>query len=280
MAYIFFNGNLVADDAPCICAHDRGLVYGDGFFETILAIDGRPQLLKEHLARLRRSCGEFGIRFPVSLDWGKTVAELLQANLLSQSVAAAKIVITRGPSAPGLSFDTANQPTVLISTRPYQPPPPTKQHSGVVIEVFPEPHVSPLACHKSLNYLYYLMARDYATRRGADECLILDAHQRVLECSAANVLYRKGDVIVKPPIEAGYLKGVIEQQALELLAAAGYQVREEYFTVAQLQRADEVMVTNSLIRVLPVGTIAGHRCGCDRLVARLLRQHRLGLDSP
>ena len=54
MNYCYINSRLEPESEARISIHDRGFLYGDGFFETILSVNGRLQFLKEHLERLER----------------------------------------------------------------------------------------------------------------------------------------------------------------------------------------------------------------------------------
>ena len=251
---------------------DRGFLYGDGFFETILAVDGVPEFLEDHLKRLGRSCEQYHLQMPIDrTDWPSAVHSVLEANRLLQGFAAVKIVVTRGIAAPGLNLTGDSVPTLLIMARVYSPP--SKQwDAGMHLVVFPLPHATPLAHHKSLNYLYYLAARQYALDRQADEAIILDEHGRVLECAAANIFVRSGNSIAKPPREAPYLKGVIENRAVSLLEQAGFTVSERYYRIEELDTDSEVLVTNSLIRVVPVAQIQGIPYTGDRTAANILRE--------
>jgi len=261
VSYIFFNGKMVPEDQACLSVMDRGLLYGDGFFETILGVNGKPELLHEHLVRLDRSCRQFHIEFNCDdVDWDARISSLLEANNLLQGLSAIKIIVTRGVTAPGLNFSSEATPTVIILAHPYTHPSELQHERGFRLIVFPPPHSSPLAQHKTLNYLYYLTARDYAIERGADEAIILDPGRKVLECATANIFYRSNNTVVKPPAEAPYLKGIIEQRILQLLEQSDYAVREEYFDVDRLLNADEVFISNSLIRIMPVTQVEGKSC--------------------
>ncbi|MEW5814067.1 MAG: aminotransferase class IV [Spirochaetota bacterium] len=263
MKYVFLNGRLIAEAKAKISVTDRGFVYGDGFFETILCVKGRPQLFPEHEVRLRNSCREFHIPLPDDIHFESIVKKVIIANKLSEGFARVKIIVTRGMAEPGLSFKSTAEPTVLITALPYSLPEQPKYTGGIDVAVFPQPHVSPLARHKSLNYLYYIMARNYAIKRKTEEAILCDHQGRVLECSAANIFVRKGRLINIPPADAPYLHGIMEKHILSIMTDAGYEVKEEYFHIDRLLDADEVFISNSLIGALPVVRIDGEKCNPD-----------------
>lgn len=247
-------------------------MYGDGLFETILAVDGRPEYLDDHLQRLQRSCKQFRIGFEVDARWTEIVHTVLEANQFLDQPAVVKIIVTRGAVNAGLGLVNASCPTVIVMARPHSWPPKSRWLAGVRLALFPSQHTSPIAHHKSLNYLYYLLARQYATDHQADEAILLDPHENVLECATANIFYRCATTIIKPPAEGPYLKGIIEQKALPIFRQAGFNICERYFGVQELLSAAEVFITNSVIRVMPVAQIAGKPCSRDHNAADLLRR--------
>jgi branched-subunit amino acid aminotransferase/4-amino-4-deoxychorismate lyase len=67
--FVWLNNELVPLDQAAVSVNDRGFLYGDGFFETLRATEGRPQFLQEHLARLRVSAQTFRIPFSEGFPW-------------------------------------------------------------------------------------------------------------------------------------------------------------------------------------------------------------------
>ncbi len=147
----------------------------------------RPLFLEEHLARLETSAREFRIAFPTEIPWQERLGRLVAANGLARGSAAVKILLTRG-ALPGLGLPEAPSPTLVIWARPYEPPPPAEYAAGWPVAVFPERRTTFLGRHKSLNYLFYLAARQYALDQGAREALILEADGLVSEGAATSLI--------------------------------------------------------------------------------------------
>ena len=131
MNNIFFNGRIVPENCAMLSVLDRGFLYGDGFFETILAVDGKPEYLGDHLERLLQSCREFRIQCSLdSVDWYETIDAVLEANNLRTGLAVVKIIVTRGVAKPGLNLTDDTTPTVIVMTRPYSHPSPSRLAGG------------------------------------------------------------------------------------------------------------------------------------------------------
>src|SRR4030042_480053 len=174
--FIWLNDGLVPRSQARVSVNDRGFLYGDGFFETLRAEEGRLHFLGEHLARLRASARAFRMAFPENFPWGERVHQVLAANGLGRGLARVKIQLSRGV-APGLGLPGEARPTLAIWAQPYTPPSPEEYARGWPLVTFPEPRTTFLGRHKSLNYLFYLAARQYALDRGAKEALILEAER-------------------------------------------------------------------------------------------------------
>ena len=62
MTVVWANGRLVAPDEPAISALDHGVTVGDGVFETLKVVGGRPFAMTRHLDRLERSAAGLGLQ--------------------------------------------------------------------------------------------------------------------------------------------------------------------------------------------------------------------------
>ena len=280
----YVNGRLVPADAPAISALDRGLLYGDGLFETIRAYGGKPFLLDDHLARLAASAAE--LRIAERLDTApiaRGVAELLEANRLDGD-AYIRITLTRGIHAGALTLEPAAEPTIAIVARPLHPPPPERYDQGItaIIATVRRNADSPLPRHKTLNYLESLLAKTEAKDRGADDAILLDTRGEVAEAASSNLFLVSGARLVTPPLDAAILPGITRRQVLRLAAEAGIAAAERPVLPDELRSADEVFLTNAVVELLPVRSIDGQPVG-DGLpgptTRQLLTAYRAGVRN-
>jgi branched-chain amino acid aminotransferase/para-aminobenzoate synthetase component 1 len=252
--FVWLNGKLAPLSRARVSVEDRGFLYGDGFFETLRAEEGRVHFLTEHLGRLKDSARAFGIPFP-DLPWEALMSELLHANGLEEGLARVKILLSRGLAA-GLGLPAAPRPTVVIWGRAYAPPSPLEYAAGWPVVTFPQGRTTFVGGHKSLNYLFYLAARQYALDRGAKEAVILEADGRISEGAATSLLYfRKGRYLT--PDAASALPGVTLAVLARALARQGHEFRAAPTTPAQLAAADGLWLLNSLMGVMPAASLDG-----------------------
>lgn len=239
MSLAWWNGRLVPLDAVRIEPADPGFLLGDGLFETLRVDGGRPVDADAHLDRLLAGLERTGIALPEERgDLARAVAAV--AEQAPRPVARMRITVTR-------------HPTRLITTAPYTPP--SGSPAEIAVIVLPEPWIdsrSPLAGLKSLSWQANRLALARAERAGAFEALLLNERGRLAEGSRSNVLVGIAGEIVTPPLADGCLPGIVRRRLLE----SGL-VQERSIAREELREAREILLTNSLIGVLPVGRIDG-----------------------
>jgi branched-chain amino acid aminotransferase len=254
-AFVWINEELLPFTQARVSVEDRGFLYGDGFFETLRAEDGRVLFMEEHLERLRASAQAFGINFPGQVPWQELLDKLLAANGLQQGTAAVKILLTRG-EATGLGLPPSLAPTLVVWARPYLPPSPEEYEAGWPVAVFPERRTTFIGGHKSLNYLFYLAARQYALDQGAREALILEADGLVSEGAATSLVVTRQDRLLTPAAPSA-LPGVTVAALARGLERQGRNLERVSLRFSEVQEANGLWLANSLMGVMPVSSLEG-----------------------
>jgi branched-chain amino acid aminotransferase len=126
---------------------------------------------------------------------------------------------------------------------------------------------------KSNNYLNSILARFEAIDAGVDEAILLDAQGRVTEGSGDNLFAVAGDRLLTPPA-INILEGVTRAAILALAARAGVRAEERDLTPYDLYTADEVLLTSTVVGVLPIVELDGRAIGAGTAgpVARRLQR--------
>jgi para-aminobenzoate synthetase component I len=271
---VWCNGRLMPAAAATVPVTDQGLLYGHGFFETIRADRGRVPLLADHLKRFNNTWRALMPSPPPDLTWDAIIDAVLAANHLQSGCAAVKILATRG------SRDSAPwDHTLLVTARAYVHRLAGQNRQGVQLGTYPHPRQNPLAGHKTLNYLYYLRAGQWAAANGFDEALILNPDGTVSETNTANLLLIHGRDAIRPASPA-VLPGVMAAAACRQLEAWGFRIVERPVQPGELLAVDQVLVANALMGTLAAVLIDGHSLSaaddlCRRLNAAILPGHRL-----
>ncbi|WP_437998830.1 aminodeoxychorismate synthase component I [Sorangium sp. So ce185] len=243
-----------AASVPLDC---EGLAYGFGFFETLRVQAGRPILLQAHLQRFELAWREFFQSAPPDVTWADVIAQLIRRNGLSSAIAVVKLV-----AAAGKPSGARPSPVLFASARPYSPRPALSSKPGLALRVYPHCRHTHLASHKTLNYMYYKLAGDWAKRHGADEALILNADRSVSETNTASVCCVFGDTACFPA-SAHALPGTMAAEVRRLLPQWGFAVEDRRLTVEDLMAADQVFLTNSLMGAVPAVSLHDAKLGYD-----------------
>jgi len=252
---VWINGRIEPQERASVPVTDLGLQYGYGFFETLLVENGDPEYLKEHIERFNKTWRQLFFDQPPDLSWGEIIRQVISRNGLEEVKAALKIIATNGDS-----LDPPLNHSIIVMARPYIHRLTDKNVSetttGLRLATYPEPRQSPLANHKTLNYLYYLLAGKWAQSKGADEALILNPDGSVSETNTANILLIQNRTIIVPASPA-VLPGIMQQVVCRGFMDRGFQIERKRVLPEDLFAADRVLITNSLIGAVPMISLDG-----------------------
>ena len=280
------NGRLVdAESIGPVSPLDRGLLYGDGLFETLRVRKGHIEFLSEHLHRLFGSIEFLGL--PFSWDTPRTAAaleEVVRAN--GEWDLALRLTVTRGVGGTRLDTEGCEQASLIITASPHLDKDAKRATNGLHLAgcPFPRNERSPLTRHKTLNYLEPILARTLARRKGADEALLMNTQGRIAEAGAANIFFVREGSLVTPSIEEGALPGIVREAVIRVAGEQGLPVQERPVEPTELLSTTEVFLTNSLLGLAPVVRIDGETLPGPALSPRLPALRRrideLALERP
>jgi para-aminobenzoate synthetase component 1 len=253
--WAWVNGTIKPLDRISIPITDPGFQYGYGFFETIRVDKGKPKYLEEHIQRFDKAMVHLFSQEPPDVAWDEIIHLVVRHNGLEQETAAVKIFATKGDrDVP------PNNNLFIVTARPYTHRLNEKKESGLNILTYPEPRQTPLADHKTLNYLYYFLAGKWADSRDADEALILNPDGTISETNTGNIIVIKGNNVLTPS-SPHVLPGIMQHVVLGLLEEWHYKIREAPLMPEDLFNADLVLITNSLMGSVPMLSLDGENMG-------------------
>lgn len=253
-----------------VSVEEEGFAYGCGFFETIRVERGRPLRLESHLERFANAWEAFfGGALP-DVTWKDVVELLVQRNGLGERVAAVKILASAGKPGSG-----PRGIRLMATIRPYVHRLEGTGREGLRLAAYPHGRQSPLADHKTMNYLLQRTAAHWAKEHGADEAILLNADGTVSETNTANLLCRIDGRWVRPASKH-VLPGTMEKALLEVLAARGECVETRSLSLEELRGARDVLVCNALMGVVPAISVDGHGVASDSVLCALLQRELLG----
>ena len=213
------------DDEVAFNIRDRGILLGDGLFETMRVEKGRAAFLSLHLDRLRNSLATLKIPQTLPEDMPSLINEIAVRNECGDQSASMRLTVTRGISARGLVFSREQQPTVMMTMAPMRTLGDTPL--TLMISAYRRGVSSITARHKTLSYLDNIMARDEAANVNADDAIMLNGAGRAACASAANIfIITPEEKVLTPPIDEGALPGIVRQVLLKQAKHCGVQILE------------------------------------------------------
>ena len=229
---------------------DRGLQFGDGCFTTARVTDGKIDLLPWHIERLQLAAQR--LMLPVC-DWDALEREMVHA-AESISLGVVKAILTRGSGGRGYSPQGCENPTRIVSRSTFPLHYLQWREQGISLALSPVALArNPLlAGLKHLNRLEQVLIRTHLDQTAADEALVLDTAGMLVECCAANLFWRKGKAVFTPDLSQAGVAGLMRRRVIELLADSGYRLHCVSELLETLADADEVLVSNALMPLLPV----------------------------
>lgn len=268
---VWVDGELRPAAGPHLSVFDRGFQAGDGVFETLRAVSGRPLELADHLGRLRASAAGLAIALPADLEarLAGAVAALLEAEGLAATgrEAAVRITVSRGVSAANALLPAAaSAPTIVVQAWPTAPRDPAAFERGLRLVVSAVRHdpESPLAGLKLISRADHVYARLEAERAGADDALFLTPDGYVAEATSANLFLVRGGELATPSLACGILAGTTRTWLLHWAATVGLQPVETLLTTREVHEADEAFLSSSVAGIAPVTRFEGRPLGDGR----------------
>ena len=249
---VWLDGDWLGDGAAVIAAGDRGLLLGDGLFETLRFSGGRLLRQAAHEQRLRASCAALDLACPLDrIALSAIVGEMAARAGLRQ--AAIRLTLTAGSGQRGLARPAMVQPSCLITAAPLPEIPAALSLATVSGR---RSTGSIAARHKTLSYIDNVMARREAGRAGADMALILDTDGCLSGTDCANLFWIRDGRLFTPSLACGVLAGTVRAALI-----AGLTVEQDGFAVSALDEASCVFVTNALMGAVVVSELDGRPLG-------------------
>jgi 4-amino-4-deoxychorismate lyase len=289
----FPDGRLADASAPALLATDQGATRGDGVFESMLAIGGKPRKVSAHLDRLASSARVMGLDIPASDVWLRAIGTALDAfaadaagsGTTAEPGAAAepaevvvKLIATRGDEG-------ANTPTAWVQASAPSPSARAQREKGLDVLLLDRGYDSAVAERapwlllgaKTLSYAVNMAALRHAHAQGADDVIFTSSDGRVLEGPTSSVLLAHisddGGLPVKrlitPAQDSGILPGTTQGALFAAAKAAGWELGYGPVVPADLMDADAVWLISSIRLLAPVNRIDGVEIGTAEVRAQL-----------
>ncbi|HLF66921.1 MAG TPA: aminodeoxychorismate lyase [Gammaproteobacteria bacterium] len=229
---------------------DRAIAYGDGVFETIAVKLGTMPLWSAHYQRLIHACNQLALPAPSEAILLKEIDALKG----DREQAVIKIIISRGSGERGYRAPEHPNSRRIIQCLPWPNYPTAYTTQGVQV-IFCKTPVSQnptLAGIKHLNRLDNVLASSEWDEKHIAEGLMCDSLGHVIGGTKTNIFYVRAGVLYTPMLKEAGVSGIMRDQILIWAQALNIETRITQVTQSDLNDAEEIFLTNSLIGIWPV----------------------------
>ena len=245
---INYKGDIIELNALPVQDVKRATMYGDAVFETIRMRDNKLLFVEDHYFRLMASMRI--LRMPIPMEFTPEFF-VDEANRLAEEVAVTdgrlRLQVVR-KSEGKYTPDDNNECVWWMELEELSSQDYTWTSKGLKVDLFKDHYIQPglLSTLKSSNALPYVLAGIFAKENGFDAMLLVNDKKMLVEANAANVFVLKDNVLKTAPLEDGPLRGVFRKNLIGWAKEIGLEIKEESINPFELQKADEIWLTNTI----------------------------------
>ncbi len=249
------NGQITSN-SELLTPNNRAFAYGDGVFETMKVVAGKILFWEDHYLRLMASMRIMRMEIPLSFTMDYLEQQIQDTVVALNSTSPAyKARITVYRNEGGRYTPRVNTVSFVVVAEPIDSPFYLFSIDDYEIELFKDYYVNSglLSTIKSTNRAINILAGIFAQENDYHNCVLLNENKMVVEATNGNLFLVFGNTIKTPSIESGCLRGVLRKQLLSMAKQLPeYQFEETSISPFELQKADEIFITNVLVGIQPV----------------------------
>ena len=275
---VFLNGQFLPEAQAVVPVNDRGFMYGDGLFETMRVVNGKPFRVAQHLERMMRGADFLKIKPPFTpKELEKFAGQIIDQNKMPDAIL--RVTLTRGAGERGYSFNGECKPTVVMTLHA-APSLQNQAEWNLITSSFRIPAADPLSSFKTTSKILHVMARAEAKEKGADEALLINTNGEVAETASGNIFWVYQDNICTVPTGRGVLPGITRAIVLEICQALGLQTNKRVIKPEALRNSTGIFVTQSAFGIVPITTFNGEPVAPSPLVDQISSAYSEILAKP
>ncbi|MBL4747206.1 MAG: aminotransferase class IV [Flavobacteriaceae bacterium] len=248
---INFNGTLLEKETAIFTRDNRGFKYGDAIFETLKVKDGNIVFLEDHYFRLMASMRMMRMEIPMSFTMQFMEDEILKTVEINEIDTNARVRLSVFRNDGGLYTPISNKISFVIEASELK----TVFKRVYEVDIFKDFYVqaSLLSTIKTNNRMLNTLASIFSQENELDNCILVNDNKNVVEAVNGNLFMVKGTTITTPPLSDGCIKGIIRKKMIELINEhKEYTLVEGKISPFDLQKADELFITNTIMGVQPI----------------------------
>lgn len=251
---INFNGSLVSENTQ-LSINNRAFLYGDGVFETLKISDNKILFFEDHYFRLMAAMRIVRMEIPMSFTMEFLEEQILKLAEINSCQSSARVRMTVYRNDGGYYLPTTNEVSFLLQVSPLASKKYQIEKQSYEVDLYKDFYVSKqlISSIKTTNKLINITGSIYAKENDLDNCLLLNDQKNVIEALHSNLFMVSGNKLITPPISEGCHMGILRKKIIELAQKMGdIEILENPISPFDLQKADELFLTNVIIGVQPI----------------------------
>lgn len=240
-----FNGTLVETTVNSL-AENRGFLFGDAVFETFKIVDNRVLFLEDHYFRLMSSMRILRMEIPMNFTMEFIEQQILELTQRKSIENCARVRMTVFRNSGGFYLPETNEISYLIQCSELK----TKEYKWNTetyeVDLFKDFYITKqlLSTIKSTNKAVQITGSIFAKENDLQNCILLNDSKNVVEALNGNLFILVDQKLITPPVSEGCLNGIMRKQVLVVAKTLEVEVVEEPISPFDLQKADELFITN------------------------------------
>ncbi len=251
---INYNGEILSSETN-LSNSNRGFLYGDGIFETLKIINNKILFLEDHYFRLMASMRIVRMQIPNDFTLEYIEKQILSTAIANNCNNSARVRLTVFRNEGGYYLPERRAVSYLIQVSPLNITEYSFIDSYYEVDLYKDFFISKqlLSTIKTTNKMINIMGSIFANENDLHNCLLLNNEKNVVEALNGNLFMLFGNRLITPSIEEGCLNGVMRKQILALAKQIeNIEVIEGVISPFDLQKADELFITNVIVGIQPI----------------------------
>ncbi|WP_298136497.1 aminotransferase class IV [Flavobacterium sp.] len=251
---INYNGEIQSSDTT-LSNSNRGFLYGDGVFETLKIVNNRILFIEDHYFRLMASMRIVRMQIP-----GNFTLEYLEEQILNLAKAnncenSARVRFTVFRNDGGFYLPQTRTVSFLIQVSPLKETLYSFSDAMYEVDLYKDFYITKqlLSTIKTTNKMINITGSIFTDENDLQNCLLLNNEKNVVEALNGNLFMLIGNQLITPSIEDGCLNGIMRKQVLQVARKIeNLEVLEQPISPFDLQKADELFITNVITGIQPI----------------------------
>ncbi len=251
---INYNGQIITSETT-LSNSNRAFLYGDGVFETLKIVNNKILFLEDHYFRLMASMRIVRMQIPANFTLEFLEDEVLTLVKQNGFENSARVRFSVFRNDGGFYLPKTREVSYLIQASKLENKKYQISSLDYEIDLFKDFFISKqlLSTIKTTNKMINITGSIFADENGFQNCILLNNEKNVVEVLNGNLFMVVSNKLITPPIADGCLNGIMRKQILNLSKKIeNLEVLEESISPFDLQKADELFITNIITGIQPI----------------------------